>query len=123
MCISDSQLAEIAEVFKKFYLQKYSGRRLMWQNSLGHCILKATFPSGKKELAVSLFQTVILLLFNDKNELSFKEIQQQTAMGKFKESTNLIHRNCGTTEDVTLTSLWQSESTEQGTKRKRRIRG
>lgn len=28
----------------------------MWQNSLGHCVLKADFPKGKKELAVSLFQ-------------------------------------------------------------------
>lgn len=28
----------------------------MWQNSLGHCVLKAEFPRGKKELAVSLFQ-------------------------------------------------------------------
>ena len=28
----------------------------MWQNSLGHCVLKADFSKGKKELAVSLFQ-------------------------------------------------------------------
>jgi cullin 4 len=28
----------------------------MWQNSLGQCVLKAEFPKGKKELAVSLFQ-------------------------------------------------------------------
>lgn len=28
----------------------------MWQNSLGHCVLKAEYPKGKKELAVSLFQ-------------------------------------------------------------------
>ena len=39
----------------------------MWQNSLGHCVLKAEFPKGKKELAVSLFQVglfiAIALLF------------------------------------------------------------
>lgn len=28
----------------------------MWQSSLGHCVLKADFPKGRKELAVSLFQ-------------------------------------------------------------------
>lgn len=28
----------------------------MWQNSLGHCVLKAEFPKGRKELGVSLFQ-------------------------------------------------------------------
>lgn len=44
------------DIFKEFYLSKHHGRRLMWQNSLGHCMLKAEFPKGKKELAVSLFQ-------------------------------------------------------------------
>lgn len=34
----------------------------MWQNSLGHCVLKAEFPKGKKELAVSLFQVGSLKL-------------------------------------------------------------
>ena len=32
----------------------------MWQNSLGHCVLKAEFPKGKKELAVSLFQVGVI---------------------------------------------------------------
>ncbi|KAF5823324.1 putative cullin [Helianthus annuus] len=44
------------DIFKEFYLSKYSGRRLMWQNSLGHCVLKTEFAKGKKELDVSLFQ-------------------------------------------------------------------
>lgn len=49
----------LQDIFKEFYLSKYSGRRLMWQNSLGHCVLKAEYPKGKKELAVSLFQVGI----------------------------------------------------------------
>jgi len=44
------------EAFKKFYLNKHNGRRLTWQNALGHCIVKANFPSSRKELQVSLFQ-------------------------------------------------------------------
>lgn len=44
-------------------MSKYSGRRLMWQNSLGHCVIKAEFPRGKKELAVSLFQVGALVCF------------------------------------------------------------
>lgn len=48
------------DVFKEHYLSKHSGRRLVWQNSLGHCVLKTTFPAcGAKELAVSLFQAVV----------------------------------------------------------------
>ncbi|KAG0468748.1 hypothetical protein HPP92_018076 [Vanilla planifolia] len=68
------------DIFKEFYLSKYSGRRLMWQDSLGHCVLKAEFPKGKKELAVSLFQTVVLMLFNDAQMLSFQDIKDSTGI-------------------------------------------
>ncbi len=44
------------EVFKKFYHGKYSGRKLQWQPNLGHCVLRAQFKQGPKELRVSLFQ-------------------------------------------------------------------
>ncbi|XP_057547247.1 cullin-4-like isoform X2 [Amaranthus tricolor] len=47
----------------------------MWQNSLTHCVLKADFQKGKKELAVSLFQAVVLMLFNDAEKLSFQDIK------------------------------------------------
>ena len=47
------------QVFKEFYLSKHSGRRLVWHNSLGTCILKARFDKGTKELSVSLFQVRI----------------------------------------------------------------
>lgn len=43
-------------VFRDFYLSKYSGRRLVWQHSLGSCMLRASFPKGMKELSVSTFQ-------------------------------------------------------------------
>jgi Cullin family len=49
-------LVRRAQVFKEFYLSKHSGRRLVWHNSLGTCILKARFDKGAKELSVSLFQ-------------------------------------------------------------------
>ncbi|KAK4775432.1 hypothetical protein SAY87_023393 [Trapa incisa] len=68
------------DIFKEFYLSKYSGRRLMWQNSLGQCVLKADFPKGKKELAVSLFQAVVLMLFNDAQKLSFQDIKDSTGI-------------------------------------------
>lgn len=68
------------EIFKEFYLSKHQGRRLMWQNSLGHCVLKARFKKGPKELSVSLFQTVVLMLFNDAETLTFKEISDATAI-------------------------------------------
>ena len=38
-------MVQYMEAFKTFYLSKHSGRRLQWQPSLGHCVLKASFPN------------------------------------------------------------------------------
>nr|KYP46841.1 Cullin-4B [Cajanus cajan] len=83
------------DIFKEFYLSKYSGRRLMWQNSLGHCVLKAEFPKGKKELAVSLFQTVVLMLFNDAEKLSFQDIKDSTSIEDKELRRTLQSLACG----------------------------
>ncbi|GFY80642.1 cullin4 [Actinidia rufa] len=83
------------DIFKEFYLSKYNGRRLMWQNSLGHCVLKAEFPKGKKELAVSLFQTVALMLFNDSQNLSFQDIKDSTGIEDKELRRTLQSLACG----------------------------
>ncbi|GMN43249.1 hypothetical protein TIFTF001_012455 [Ficus carica] len=83
------------DIFKEFYLSKYSGRRLMWQNSLGHCVLKAEFSKGKKELAVSLFQTVVLMLFNDAEKLSFQDIRDSTGIEDKELRRTLQSLACG----------------------------
>jgi hypothetical protein len=45
-------------------------------------ILKATFtPKVKKELEVSMFQSLVLLCFNENPQLSFAEIQTTTQIG------------------------------------------
>jgi cullin-4 len=70
--------------FKLFYGVKYTGRTLTWQHSLDQCVLKAAFPKGKKELAVSLFQALVLMLFNgmpDTAKLGFKDIMTSTGLG------------------------------------------
>ncbi|CAL9077134.1 cullin-4-like [Musa acuminata AAA Group] len=83
------------DIFKEFYLSKYHGRRLMWQNSLGHCVLKAEFPKGKKELSVSLFQTVVLMLFNDTQKLSFQDIKDSTGIDDKELRRTLQSLACG----------------------------
>ena len=39
------QMVRYQEIFKKFYLSKHSGRKLQWQPTLGHCVLKASFDA------------------------------------------------------------------------------
>ncbi|RUS21786.1 hypothetical protein BC937DRAFT_91460 [Endogone sp. FLAS-F59071] len=92
-----TQMAQYQEIFKNFYLSKHSGRRLMWQNSLGTCVLKASFPNGVKELSVSLFQAVVLLLFNDtsKHKLGYKEIRTLTNIDNKELLRTLQSLACG----------------------------
>ena len=52
------ELAAHCAHFGGYYAERYQGRRLAWQHALGHCIVKARFAKGRKELDVSLFQVL-----------------------------------------------------------------
>nr|XP_029515967.1 LOW QUALITY PROTEIN: cullin-4B-like [Oncorhynchus nerka] len=75
-----AEMVRLQEIFKTFYLGKHSGRKLQWQSTLGHCVLKAEFKEGKKELQVSLFQTLVLLMFNEGEEFTLEEIKLATGI-------------------------------------------
>ena len=68
-CIFPPQIDRIRQGFEKYYLDKHSGRRLTWQANMGTADLRAYFAEmkGKKtrELNVSTYSMVILMLFND----------------------------------------------------------
>lgn len=73
-------LAEGLQKFSAHYMSKHQGRRLCWQHSLGHCIVRTAFPKGAKELALSLFQTLVLILFERVDELGFGDIKTRTGI-------------------------------------------
>ena len=84
-------MVQYLEAFKLFYLNKHSGRKLQWQPSLGHCVLKACFPHGDKELQVSLFQALVLLLFNQGDKHVFTDIKTATGIGGMEYFLYEIH--------------------------------
>ena len=70
LCIFPSQIERVKQGFEKYYLDKHSGRRLTWQANMGTADIRAYFPEMKgtkktRELNVSTYAMVILLLFND----------------------------------------------------------
>jgi cullin-4 len=72
--------------FKDFYSKHYSTyRQLAWQHSMSTAMLRASFPKGAKELSVSLLQALVLLLFNDADELSYEAIKEQLGLKDDKE--------------------------------------
>uniref|UniRef100_A0A8B9C471 Cullin-4B n=1 Tax=Anser brachyrhynchus TaxID=132585 RepID=A0A8B9C471_9AVES len=91
----NSEMIKLQEVFKAFYLGKHSGRKLQWQTTLGHAVLKAEFKEGKKEFQVSLFQTLVLLMFNEGDEFSFEEIKMATGIEDSELRRTLQSLACG----------------------------
>ena len=85
-CIFPPQIERIRQGFEKFYLDKHSGRQLTWQANMGTADLRAYFPEMKgtkktREINVSTYAMVILLLFNDLPPgayITTEEIQAQT---------------------------------------------
>ncbi|XP_044764848.1 cullin-4A [Coccinella septempunctata] len=89
------EMVKFQDIFKDFYLSKHSGRKLQWQPTLGHCVLKAQFRAGPKELVVSLFQTLVILLFNKYDELSFDYIKVVTNIEDGELRRTLQSLACG----------------------------
>lgn len=89
------EMVRFLEVFNKFYLSKHSGRKLTWQPTLGHCVLRAKFKTGQKELVVSLFQSLVLLLFNSTDEFSFECIKADTSIEDGELRRTLQSLACG----------------------------
>ncbi|KAL9101665.1 MAG: hypothetical protein Q9163_003104 [Psora crenata] len=85
-CIFPSQIERIKQGFEKYYLGRHNGRQLTWQASMGTADLKATFPECKgtkktRDLNVSTYAMVILLLFNDipaNESITCEELQART---------------------------------------------
>lgn len=89
------EMVQFQDVFNKFYLSKHSGRKLQWQPTLGHCVLKACFKAAQKELVVSLFQSLVLLLFNNSDELAFDYIKTATNIEEGELKRTLQSLACG----------------------------
>uniref|UniRef100_A0A673W0P4 Cullin 4B n=1 Tax=Salmo trutta TaxID=8032 RepID=A0A673W0P4_SALTR len=90
-----AEMVRLQEIFKTFYLGKHSGRKLQWQSTLGHCVLKAEFKEGRKELQVSLFQTLVLLMFNEGEEFTLEEIKLATGIEDGELRRTLQSLACG----------------------------
>ncbi|KAF9673890.1 hypothetical protein SADUNF_Sadunf10G0070900 [Salix dunnii] len=79
-CNLPAEMSALCEKFRSYYLGTHTGRRLSWQTNMGTADIKATFGKGgqKHELNVSTYQMCVLMLFNNAERLSYKEIEQAT---------------------------------------------
>lgn len=71
--------------FEQYYHMKHTGRKLQWKHALAHCQLRARFPKGAKEIVVSSFQAIVLLLFNrlgPGDHLDYQRIKAESGLRK-----------------------------------------
>lgn len=81
------ELLALRTKFETYYNDKYQGRRIEWQYSLGNCIVKASFPksAAPKELIVNVCQSLVLLCFKhgdgeDEQGLTLDDIMKMTGI-------------------------------------------
>jgi cullin-4 len=78
-----AEVARHIEKYDRFYKHKHTGRRLTWKHALAHSIVRAQFKKSSKELLVSAFQAIVLVLFNDvetDGHLSYTDIASATSL-------------------------------------------
>lgn len=88
-------LSDLHNTFKDFYVGKHSRRKLTWQYSNASTTVRARFPTADKLLSLSLYQTVVLLLFNDADELSMEDISSATGLVDTDLHRTLLSLACG----------------------------
>lgn len=89
----------------------------MWQHSLGTCVVKARFSPGAKELSVSLFQTLVLLCFNNngaEEAVPFAEIKARTRIEDGELRRTLQSLACGKKEQRVLRKEPAGREVEDG---------
>ncbi|KAL7753781.1 hypothetical protein RI367_000713 [Sorochytrium milnesiophthora] len=83
---TDLQLPVVLErgvtAFSNFYNSKHSGRKLTWMWHLCRGEVKMVGFDKRYELAASLHQAAVLLLYNERESLPFKEIAGQTRLNE-----------------------------------------
>jgi cullin-4 len=77
------EVAKQIERFDRSYKHKHSGRKLTWKHALAHSVVRAHFNKGTRELVVSGFQAIVLILFNNlgpNGHLSYSDIATATGL-------------------------------------------
>ncbi|ORX40451.1 Cullin [Kockovaella imperatae] len=94
-CTFNSTLAVATSTFQRYYDSRHSGRRLTWQGNLGHADVRVRFKARTHDLNVSTQALVVLLLFEDVDELSYEDIQAGSGLADAELGRTLQSLACG----------------------------
>ncbi|KAL6767991.1 CUL3 [Auxenochlorella protothecoides x Auxenochlorella symbiontica] len=77
-CVLPREVEAATDAFRQFYTSAHSGRKLTWQPGMGTAEIKANFGGKRHELSCNTHQMVVLMLFNDSDRLTTREILAAT---------------------------------------------
>lgn len=96
-CILPTAIGAAMERFKTYYLTNYTGRKLSWQTSTGSAEIRVTLPPLKgstkprrHDLSVTTYQMCILVLFNNRDTLTLKQIRDETQIPEEELRRHLV---------------------------------
>ena len=72
------QIKQCMSVFKQYYMSKFTGRQLHWKLNQGYAEIRAKIGNNGKryEMSVSTYQMCILMLFNDRQKVTYHDLLQ-----------------------------------------------
>jgi cullin 3 len=79
-CRMPSELQKQCDRFIQFYVEQHSGRKLVFDTSRGTADLQVDFDKGTKTLVVHTFQMAVLMLFNECDVMTWKQIKDETGI-------------------------------------------
>ncbi|TIB95913.1 Cullin-domain-containing protein [Wallemia mellicola] len=97
-CTLPAEMMRLQQQYERFYLQRHSGRRMLWQVTQGSVDLKVEFQNRKYEINVSTLAAIILLLFenvDDEEWVSYQDIMNATNIAEGELKRNLQTLACG----------------------------
>ncbi|PWA68686.1 Cullin [Artemisia annua] len=130
-CNLPPEIIRMSEKFRTYYLGIHKRRKLIWQTNMGSAAIKATFGTKQYKLSVSTYQMCVLMLFNNAEQLIYKEIEQaveiptmelkrclQSLACAVEEKKNVLRKEPISTdinEDDVFTANMESEPEKQET--------
>jgi len=76
-----SDVANVCEKFKRFYLNQHSGHKLDWRLDQGQAELQVVFSAKvRRTIVVTTYQMMIMLVFNSARTPTFKQILDITGI-------------------------------------------
>ncbi|ORY75137.1 Cullin family-domain-containing protein [Protomyces lactucae-debilis] len=115
-CKLPDAMQQELDAFGAIYGKAQAGRKLMWRHTLGHLQVKARFDAGERELQVSMFQGLVLLLFNTSKTLTVEAIGEATGLEQGELHRTLQSLACGRPETRVLLKAPKGKEVNAGDK-------